>query len=285
MKAYQNKYSHLTAKERDKMSFPTRILLERNFLKGSILDYGCGFGKDVEELKSLGFDIEGFDPYYQPEMNKEKHETIICNYVLNVLQVKEQAKVLFEVSRLLKMGGKAYFAVRRDVKKEGFRQHFVHKKYTYQCNVTLPFKSIFQTENLEIYEYQHYTSINKSTKSPFLVDNSGENQIGEIATCFAIYDKYPVNKGHALIIPKREESDYFQLTFKEQAACWFLVNLVKEFLKSKFKPDGFNVGINAGKIAGQTVNHCHIHLIPRYNGDMKDPTGGVRGVIPEKRIY
>ena len=285
MKAYQNKYSHLTAKERDKMSFPTRILLERKLLNGCILDFGCGFGKDVEELKSQDIDIEGFDPFYQPEIKREKYDTIICNYVLNVLQVKEQAKVLFEVSKLLKAGGKGFFAVRRDIKKEGFRKHFVHKKYTYQCNVTLPFKSIFQTENLEIYEYQHYTSIRNSSKSPFLINNSGENQIGEIATCFAIYDKYPVNKGHALLIPKREESDYFQLTFREQAACWFLVSLVKDFLENKFKPDGFNVGINSGKIAGQTVDHCHIHLIPRYDGDMKDPTGGVRGVIPEKRIY
>jgi len=285
MKSYKNKYSHLTAKERDKMSFPTRILMERDLLKGYILDFGCGFGKDVEELKNKDYDIEGYDPYYQPEIKREKYDTIICNYVLNVLQVKEQAKVLFEVSRLLKLGGKAYFTVRRDVKKEGFRQHFVHKKYTYQCNVTLPFKSIFQTENLEIYEYQHYTSINKSSKSRFLIDNTGENQIGEMATCFAIYDKYPVNKGHALIIPKREESDYFQLTFKEQAACWFLVNMVKEYLVSNFKPDGFNIGINSGKVAGQTVDHCHIHLIPRYENDMKDPTGGVRGVIPEKRVY
>jgi len=285
MKSYKNKYSHLTAKERDKMSFPTRILMERDILKGYILDFGCGFGKDVEELKNKDYDIEGYDPYYQPEIKREKYDTIICNYVLNVLQVKEQAKVLFEVSRLLKLGGKAYFTVRRDVKKEGFRQHFVHKKYTYQCNVTLPFKSIFQTENLEIYEYQHYTSINNSSKSRFLIDNTGENQIGEMATCFAIYDKYPVNKGHALIIPKREESDYFQLTFKEQAACWFLVNMVKEYLVNNFKPDGFNIGINSGKVAGQTVDHCHIHLIPRYENDMKDPTGGVRGVIPEKRVY
>jgi len=285
MKSYKNKYSHLTAKERDKMSFPTRILMERDLLKGYILDFGCGFGKDVEELKNKDYDIEGYDPYYQPEIKREKYDTIICNYVLNVLQVKEQAKVLFEVSRLLKLGGKAYFTVRRDVKKEGFRQHFVHKKYTYQCNVTLPFKSIFQTENLEIYEYQHYTSINNSSKSRFLIDNTGENQIGEMATCFAIYDKYPVNKGHALIIPKREESDYFQLTFKEQAACWFLVNMVKEYLVNNFKPDGFNIGINSGKVAGQTVDHCHIHLIPRYENDMKDPTGGVRGVIPEKRVY
>ena len=285
MKSYKNKYSHLTAKERDKMSFPTRILMERDLLKGYILDFGCGFGKDVEELKNKDYDIEGYDPYYQPEIKREKYDTIICNYVLNVIQVKEQAKVLFEISRLLKLGGKAYFAVRRDVKREGFRQHFVHKKYTYQCNVTLPFKSIFQTENLEIYEYQHYTSINKSSKSPFLIQNTGENQIGEMATCFAIYDKYPVNKGHALIIPKREVSNYFQLTFKEQAACWFLVNIVKEYLFSNFKPDGFNIGINSGQTAGQTVDHCHIHLIPRYKNDMKDPTGGVRGVIPEKRVY
>jgi diadenosine tetraphosphate (Ap4A) HIT family hydrolase len=283
----ENLNSHRTAKERDKMSFPTRILLERDLIDGEVLDFGCGFGKDIEELKEKGIDITGYDPHYQPEYPEKQFDTIICHYVLNVLQKQDQAKVLFEVSRLLKFGGKAYFSVRRDIKNPGFRTHFVHKVKTYQTNVILPFKSVFKNENVEIYEYQHYCFLNQNNieVSPFFEKLEPKEQVGEIASCFAFRDKYPVSKGHSLIIPKRVISNYFDLTFKEQSACWFLVNLVKAELQKTHQPDGFNIGINSGEAAGQTMPHCHIHIIPRYKGDMENPRGGVRGVIPEKRTY
>lgn len=283
----ENSYSHRTAKERDKMSFPTRILLERDLLQGSILDFGCGFGKDVDELKEKGHHIQGYDPFYQPKYPTEKFDTIICHYVLNVLQKQEQAKVLFEVSRLLNFSGKTYFSVRRDIKKQGFRTHFIHKVPTYQTNVVLPFKSVFKNENVEIYEYQQYCFLhqNKPEVSPFFEKLEPKEQVGEIASCFAFRDKYPVSKGHSLIIPKRKVSDYFELTFKEQSACWFLVNLVKAELQKQYKPEGFNVGINSGIVSGQTVPHAHIHIIPRYSGDVENPRGGVRGVIPDKMNY
>lgn len=102
---------------------------------------------------------------------------------------------------------------------------------------------------------------------------------------YATFDIYPVNKGHVLIIPKRHCGDYFELTDEEQSSCWKMVNKVKELLSERFNPDGFNVGINIGKVAGQTINHVHIHLIPRYKGDIDEPEGGVRGVIPSKRKY
>jgi diadenosine tetraphosphate (Ap4A) HIT family hydrolase len=102
---------------------------------------------------------------------------------------------------------------------------------------------------------------------------------------YPIYDKFPEINGHALLIPKRHCADYFELSSKEQSACWSLVNTVKQILKEKFIRDGFNIGINVNKEAGQTIDHVHIHLIPRYKGDVKDPEGGVRGVIPEKRNY
>jgi diadenosine tetraphosphate (Ap4A) HIT family hydrolase len=79
--------------------------------------------------------------------------------------------------------------------------------------------------------------------------------------------------------------NYFDLTFREQSACVFMVNFVKELLQKKFNPDGFNIGINIGSIAGQTIPHAHIHLIPRYKGDVDNPIGGVRGVVPEKKGY
>lgn len=282
-----NFYSHLTAKERDAISFPAKVLLRQKLLHGKILDFGCGFGKDVESLKDKNFDIIGFDPHYFPNFPAEKFDTIICFYVLNVLFPEEQASVLMNVSKLLKDGGKAYFAVRRDIKFEGFSTHKIHKKQTYQCNVKLPFKSVFKNENVEIYEYQHYTFLNKGNSeiSPFLSDGENRELLFESATVFSFYDKFPVSKGHTLVVPKRLVSNYFELSVKEQIACWIMVNKVKEELQKLFNPDGFNVGININQEAGQTIFHCHIHIIPRYKNDVENPRGGVRGVIPDKKNY
>lgn len=109
--------------------------------------------------------------------------------------------------------------------------------------------------------------------------------IKENETAVAIYDNFPVNKGHMLIIPKRHIDNYFETEESDREGLWQLVHECKDFLDEEFKPDGYNVGINCGHTAGQTVMHLHIHLIPRYDGDIQNPRGGVRGVIPEKRIY
>ena len=127
-----NPNSHLTAIERTSLSYPARLLINKNKMKGKILDFGCGIGKDVELLNSKGYDIKGYDPHYFPNYPSEKFDTILCFYVLNVLLPEEQAEVLMNVSNLLKPNGKAYFAVRRDIQYEGFRVHKVHKKETYQ---------------------------------------------------------------------------------------------------------------------------------------------------------
>lgn len=282
-----NLNSHLTAKERDKISFPSQILFERNYLKGDVLDFGCGLGKDVEVLKDRGLNIVGYDPHYFKIFPDQKFDTIICIYVLNVLLPQEQARVIYQISRLLKEGGRAYFAVRRDVQYPGYRMHKIHKEKTYQCNVKLPFDSFYKNDSVEIYEYQHFCFLNvgKSDVSPFFADKEMRDQIGEIATAFAIRDKFPVSEGHSLIIPKRNISNYFELQFHEQSACWFLVNLVKQEIEDRYKPTGFNIGININETAGQTVPQCHIHIIPRYDRDVENPKGGVRGVIPNKKEY
>lgn len=282
-----NFYSHLTAKERESISFPAKILLQRKLLNGKVLDFGCGFGKDVEVLQNKNFNIVGYDPHYFPNFPEEKFDTIICFYVLNVLFPEEQSNVLMDVSKLLKTGGKAYFAVRRDIKYEGFRTHKIHKKPTYQCNVKLPFISILENENVEIYEYQHFTFLNKGKTeiSPFFADNEKRDILFESASAFSFFDKFPVNKGHTLVIPKRFVSNYFELSVKEQIACWLMVNKVKQELSKRYNPAGFNVGINVNEAAGQTIFHCHIHVIPRYENDVENPRGGVRGVIPKKMNY
>mgnify|MGYP001813223848 CR=1 FL=1 len=102
---------------------------------------------------------------------------------------------------------------------------------------------------------------------------------------FAHYDSYPVNTGHCLIIPHRHVAEYFQATAEEKAAIWALVDEMKTIIDEEYKPDGYNVGVNIGKTAGQSVPHLHVHMIPRYKGDMEDPRGGVRGVIPHKQKY
>ena len=101
----------------------------------------------------------------------------------------------------------------------------------------------------------------------------------------AFYDKYPVNKGHLLIIPKRHVEQYFDLTDQERKAIDQLLFKGKKLLDGEYHPDGYNIGVNCGEAAGQTIFHVHVHLIPRFKGDMEDPRGGVRGVIPEKQIY
>ncbi|MBA4602619.1 HIT family protein [Thermoactinomyces mirandus] len=107
----------------------------------------------------------------------------------------------------------------------------------------------------------------------------------ESKLAFAIFDRYPVSDGHLLIIPRRHTKTYFDLTLTEKKEIDQLIRSGKEMIDQHFQPDGYNIGINNGKAAGQTIFHVHIHLIPRYFGDIAVPRGGVRGVIPQKRIY
>ncbi|MFZ5515369.1 MAG: bifunctional class I SAM-dependent methyltransferase/HIT family protein [Candidatus Zhuqueibacterota bacterium] len=283
----ENPHSHLTVKQRDKVSFPTRNLFSKNLINGKTLDFGCGLGADVTFLKSNQIDVTGYDPYYLPKYPVDKFDTIICIYVLNVLLPIEQMNVLMAVSELLKPSGKAYFAVRRDLKKVGYRNHYIHKVKTYQCNVILPYKSILKTNFCEIYEYQHVNRLNSGLNNdcPFCNLSNQTKLITESATAYAIYDNYPVSKGHSLIIPKDHIPNYFDLSEHSKRACWLIVDRVKQKLDIKFKPNGYNIGININQEAGQTIHHVHIHLIPRYKNDVENPRGGVRHVIPGKGYY
>ena len=105
----------------------------------------------------------------------------------------------------------------------------------------------------------------------------------ELAAVFP--DAFPLTRGHILILPRRHESDYFRLTRDEQAAMWELVNALRDRFASEQRTDGFNLGVNVGAAAGQTVGHAHIHVIPRYAGDVDDPRGGIRWIIPAKARY
>ncbi|MBN1936668.1 MAG: HIT domain-containing protein [Anaerolineae bacterium] len=283
----QNPNSHLTVKERRRVSFPARHLFNQYLIRGRVLDFGSGLGADVDFLRQKGFDITSYDPHYAPDPPQGKFDTIICTYVLNILLPEEQAHVLMAVAELLKPEGKAYFTVRRDIQQDGFRTHVKHSVSVYQCNVKLPYRSFLRTEHCEIYEYQHYNRLlhPNPENCPFCAPDLERELITESATAFAILDKYPVSPGHTLVIPKKHIVNYFDLSTHTKTACWLMTDRLKMLLTERFYPDGFNVGINIGSAAGQTVPHVHIHIIPRYAGDVENPAGGVRHIIPGKGDY
>ena len=118
-------------------------------------------------------------------------------------------------------------------------------------------------------------------ESPFYA----KEKIVENDHAFAVYDKYPVAEGHTLVIPKKEIADLFELEDEEYHACFDLVKQVRKILIDVYQPQGFNVGIKNSPVAGQTIPHAHIHVIPRYKGDVKNPRGGIRNIIPGKGDY
>jgi diadenosine tetraphosphate (Ap4A) HIT family hydrolase len=120
----------------------------------------------------------------------------------------------------------------------------------------------------------------------FCYDKIKDRIIAKVGSVVAIEDNYPVSKGHMLIIPKNHSSNYFELSDVEKHDADTLINEIrKNILADDPSITGFNIGMNCGESAGQTIFHTHIHLIPRRNGDTANPRGGVRGVIPDKMGY
>lgn len=115
-----------------------------------------------------------------------------------------------------------------------------------------------------------------------------ENQadiVAKFTHCYAIKDRYPVSKGHILIIPYEHTENWFTASEQVRLDMMEALHKIKSAMDAEYNPDGYNIGLNCGKDAGQTVMHLHMHLIPRYKGDMEDPRGGIRGVIPSKQKY
>jgi len=117
------------------------------------------------------------------------------------------------------------------------------------------------------------------------LDKSKEEWLGEGNHFFMIYDGFPVNPGHILIVSKRVVNDYFDLNIEERIELTELILTAKDLIEKNHEPDGYNIGMNCGIAAGQSVMHFHCHIIPRYRGDLNNPKGGVRGVIPDKMNY
>ena len=120
---------------------------------------------------------------------------------------------------------------------------------------------------------------------PFCKVESEREIIASSLLSVAFYDGFPVSPGHALIIPKRHVSSFFDLSKEERQDLLNLADSVKRILEERYHPDGYNIGINVGEAAGQSIFHVHMHLIPHYQGNVPSPRGGVRGVIPTKQNY
>ena len=120
---------------------------------------------------------------------------------------------------------------------------------------------------------------------PFCKAESERDIIASSSLSVAFFDGFPVSPGHTLIIPRRHVASFFELTQEEQQDLLNLADRVKRIVEERYHPDGYNIGINVGEAAGQSIFHVHMHLIPRYKGDVPNPRGGVRGVIPAKQNY
>ena len=127
----------------------------------------------------------------------------------------------------------------------------------------------------------------KDPNYPCLFCNHIESELAhENNLAYASYDSYPVSEFHCLVIPKRHIKDFFELSNDELVACNDLIKLVKDEIRNKDQTvSGFNIGTNVGKVSGQSIFHCHFHLIPRRKGDVENPQGGIRSVIPNKQHY
>lgn len=127
-------------------------------------------------------------------------------------------------------------------------------------------------------------SLSQNNNCPFCAIDP-ERIIYEDQYCFSVRDGFPVSGGHSLIITKRHVPTYFDTSPEEKEALWQAANEIRKGIDKEFSPDAYNIGINDGEAAGQTVPHLHIHLIPRYEGDVEDSRGGVRWVVPDKATY
>ena len=119
----------------------------------------------------------------------------------------------------------------------------------------------------------------------FCTSKPGRRVMVESKYGFAAWDRHPASDGHFLVIPYRHFASYFDITDEEREDLWNLVAEGKVMADEKWNPDGYNIGINVGESAGQSIHHLHIHVIPRYKGDVENPKGGVRGVLPDKKLY
>lgn len=120
---------------------------------------------------------------------------------------------------------------------------------------------------------------------PFCEALRGNGLLVDAEEAASLLDKHPVSPGHSLVVPRRHIESFWELSPAELSSVFEVVAETRSVLDAKFDPDGYNLGVNIGEAAGQTIKHLHVHLIPRYWGDDVDPRGGVRWILPERAVY
>ena len=120
---------------------------------------------------------------------------------------------------------------------------------------------------------------------PLCAALSGDGLLVEATDAVALMDKYPLNPGHCLVLPRRHTPLFWDLSSEEISDIFSVLAEARGLIDEKFSPDGYNIGVNVGAAGGQTIDHVHVHLIPRYRGDDDDPRGGVRWILPERAVY
>lgn len=214
-------------------------------------------------FKEKGFEVEKYDPNFYPDYPNEKFDTIICFYVLNVLEKEEEYKILAQVSSLLKPEGKVYFAVRRDIHREGKRFHVKHKKYTYQRNVFLDQKSVFKNKNCEIYEMEHFTVKNKSNYefNPFLSGKDFRIPFAETTNFVAFYSKYPKSEHHIILTTKEKYNTLDGLTSSRKEELNFFTNFCHELMKTRHSLYSIKSISSQASNPAINIDQWHIHLM------------------------
>ena len=252
----------LSQYELDSLSQPMQWLLEKNLLKGKILVYGAvDYEKNLLSRKGYNIAVCGRD--YRPNHPAEQFDTITSIYLFNWLDNIEQNNVLLSVSRLLKHGGKAYFAVKHHF---GFKNICLNEQHEIEqtvSNVTLPFEKVFNSYIFDIYEFQHFNIANRHL-SQCLYCSPQQEVLLENEYSYAMLSNSPISKGHGLVIPKRHVASYFDLTINEQIACQLTLNRLKEIIDEEHAPNGYSVSIGLNAWAGQRVDHVGVELVGKY---------------------
>lgn len=252
--------SRLTAINRDKPSFPGRWLLLNRHLKGEILDYGCGYGKDVDFFRENDLKAVGYDPHFFPELPKlgKTFDRITCTFVFNVLEVESRNRAMMHISRFLKPKGRAFISVRRDIDTSGFRVVPGTKEIVYQANVFLPFKSILQDLDYEIYEYRPYVYLSGADVDRSMISPpQGYQMLAESINAVAVVPKQLRFKHHFIVLPKRKAPSFHQLPMPEQNECLQLADYV---IKHVLNVDAhkFSYSIQAGQATMDKPLSMHV---------------------------
>jgi len=305
---------HLTALTRSTLSAPVQLLFRHGLLPPgtAVFDYGCGRGGDVAGLAANGFTAHGWDPHFAADQPIFEADVVNLGFVVNVIEYPaERVDALhkaFKLARRAMSVGSCCTGVNRLVDRSATASSRLatrsrstsHRQSSTtsssRCSTrkssgfATPSRSCLPTGQPRKRSTECLAGVLYALKMsttglcPFCALPSARILLhNDLAV--VVRDAYPVSPGHTLVIPVRHVASFFDTTADERSALLSLMDAAKWSLQTELEPAGYNIGINDGPSAGQTVGHLHVHLIPRYLGDRPDPRGGIRWVIPENADY